>query len=341
MNSLPHTIKVLCNALFIGACIFASLMNSIAQAAPATTLRPTASPTNARGLQTIVDEVAALVLERFKAKKLGADQLAISLIDLSAGNDNAARATASFRGEVRIYPASVVKLFYLAAVERWLEDKKLTDSPELQRTLRDMIVDSSNDATSMVVDALTSVGSGPELAGEEFVAWKEKRNVVNRFFAGLGYADQNINQKPWNEGPYGRERQFLGTNYDNRNMMTTAATARLLGEIMLGRWVSPQRSQSMQKLLQRDPQSKPQPESQIDGFIGTALKEIPGAKQWSKAGWTSTTRHDAACVELPVSLAHPRGARFILVVFTTGHAADTEILPTVAREVIARLTVAP
>lgn len=311
-------------------------MNSISHAAPIAP-SPTTMQTPAR-VQGIVDEVAKAVLQRFEPKQLKAGQLAISLIDLSSPAANEALPVASFRGDAPIYPASVVKLFYLAAVERWLEDKKLTDSPELQRTLRDMIVDSSNDATSMVVDALTGVGSGPELAGEEWAAWKEKRNAVNRFFAGLGYAHQNINQKPWNEGPYGRERQFLGANYDNRNALTTGATARLLREIMLNRWVSLARSQSMQKLLQREPLPKPQPESQIDGFIGSALKEIPGAKQWSKAGWTSTTRHDAACIELPVSPAHPRGARFILVVFTTGHAADTEILPTVTREIIARLT---
>src|ERR687886_358498 len=77
---------------------------------------------------------------------------AVTLIDLS---DQAHPVQASFRGEERIYPASVVKLFYLAAAHRWLEDGKIQETDELRRALRDMIVDSSNDATQFVVDVLT------------------------------------------------------------------------------------------------------------------------------------------------------------------------------------------
>ena len=43
--------------------------------------------------------------------------------------------TADFRGNRRIYPASVVKLFYLAAAQRWLEDKKIEETPELHDEL--------------------------------------------------------------------------------------------------------------------------------------------------------------------------------------------------------------
>ena len=49
---------------------------------------------------------------------------------------------------------------------------------------------------------------------------------------------------------------------------------------------------------------------------------------WSKAGWTNETRHDAAYVELP------SGAKFVLVTFTTDHANEREIIPTIARVVI-------
>ena len=56
-----------------------------------------------------------------------------------------------------------------------------------------------------------------------------------------------------------------------------------------------------------------------------------GAKLWSKAGWTSEVRHDAAYVELP------SGERFILVSFTVGHSKEKEIVPAVARVVLAGL----
>jgi hypothetical protein len=71
------------------------------------------------------------------------------------------------------------------------------------------------------------------------------------------------------------------------------------------------------------------PEDQAHGYTGIALK--PGMKLWSKCGLTSQTRHDAALIELPT------GRRIILVVFTTDHATEREIIPTVARELLSAL----
>ena len=161
-------------------------------------------------LQVLVNETARAALTNFAAKKITSNQLAITLIDL---RDPAARKFGSFRGDAPIYPASVVKLFYLAAAHRWMEDGKLRDSEELQRALRDMIVESSNDATHYVLDAVTDTTSGPELPEPEMRAWGEKRNAVNRYFTSLGYIQINAVQKPWCEGPYGRERQGAGTEF--------------------------------------------------------------------------------------------------------------------------------
>src|SRR5205823_880597 len=61
--------------------------------------------------------------------------------------------------------------------------------------------------------------------------WGYRRNEVNRWFKAHGYSDINVCQKPWNEGPYGRERQFLGEKYENRNALTTNACVRLMADI--------------------------------------------------------------------------------------------------------------
>ncbi len=278
-------------------------------------------------MQELVSRAAHETLTRFADKKLLEKNLAITLIDL---RDPQHPVQASFRGNEKIYPASVVKLFYLAAAERWLEDGKLKESEELRRAMRDMIVDSSNDATHYVLDALTDTTSGVELSPAEMEQWGKKRNAVNRYFASLGYTDINVNQKPWCEGPYGRDKIFLGKNYENRNKLTTDATARLLLEIVTGRAVTPARTIGMMELLKRDYAGKSNDhDDQAHGFTAIAL--APGARLWSKAGWTSTTRHDAAYIELP------SGARFILVTFTTEHANEREIIPTVARAIIAGL----
>src|SRR5207244_7487957 len=98
----------------------------------------------AASLHDVVNEAAQTALTKFADKKLTESQLSITLIDL---RDPQHPITASFRGNERVYPASVVKLFYLGAVHRWLEDKKIQETDELKRAVRDMIVDSSHDET--------------------------------------------------------------------------------------------------------------------------------------------------------------------------------------------------
>jgi beta-lactamase class A len=277
-------------------------------------------------LQALVDNAARTTLARFADKKLTADQLSITLIDL---HDPQHPSTASFRGNERVYPASVVKLFYLVAVHRWLEDKKILETDELKRAVHDMIVDSSNEATQYVLDVLTQTTGGYELPPKEMADWQLKRNAVNRYYSALGFTNINVNQKTFCEDAYGRERVSRGTKGENRNKLTTDATARLLAEIATGRAVNPARSAQMKQLLKRDfAGTSKDADDQGHGFTGIALSETTGARLWSKAGWTSTTRHDAAYIEMP------NGAKFVLVTFTTDHANEREIIPTVARVVI-------
>jgi beta-lactamase class A len=277
-------------------------------------------------LQDLVDRAAKTTLDRFADKKLQESELSITLIDL---RDAKRPVTASFRGNERVYPASVVKLFYLVAAHRWLEDKKIEQTPELTRALRDMIVDSSNEATQYVVDVITHTTAGYELPPKEMEEWQYKRNAVNRYFSSLGYTNINVNQKTFCEDAYGRERASRGPNGENRNKLTTDATARLLMEIATGKIANPARTAAMMDLLKRDYTGQStDSDNQGLGFTGIALKGREGFRLWSKAGWTSTTRHDVAYVEMP------DGGRFVLATFTTGHANEREIIPTVARVVI-------
>jgi len=288
--------------------------------------KPQVSTPRASSLQQLVNEAARTALTKFSDKKLTENQLAITLIDL---RDPQHPVTASFRGNERIYPASVVKLFYLVAVHRWLEDKKIQEADELKRAVRDMIVVSSNEATQYIVDVLTHTTGGYELAAKEMAQWQDKRNAVNRYFSSLGFTNINVNQKTFCEDAYGREKVSRGPGGENRNKLTTDATARLLSEIVTGRAVNATRSTQMMELLKRDfSGASTDNDDQGHGFTGIALQGMSGVKLWSKAGWTSTTRHDAAYIELP------NGAKFVLVTFTVDHANEREIIPTVAHVVI-------
>jgi len=275
------------------------------------------------GRQQLVDSALAAVLKKFAPLKLRAGELAVTLVDLDGGKKSP---PAGHRGDESMYPASVIKLFYLVAAHRWLEDGKISDTPELRRALHDMIVHSGNEATGYVLDVLTDTTSGPELPPAELAAWHEKRNVVNRHFHSLGYTEINANRKTWNDGPYGRDQQAVDQFTPARNSLTTNMTARLLVEIATDQCVSRKRCAEMLVLMRRDFANPDSTDYQAREFTGAGLPS--NAKLWSKAGDMSAARHDAAIVELA------DGRKFVLVIFTTRPDCK-EIIPELTRQIVA------
>jgi beta-lactamase class A len=242
---------------------------------------------------------------------------------------------ATWRGDQLRYPASVVKLVYLIAAEAWLQQDLLQDAPELRRALAAMIQDSSNNATAYVVDRLSGTTGGPELEPAAMATWTQQRQLVNQWLASLAWPELdgwNACQKTWDDGPYGRERVFYGADNGNRNRLSANGVARLLQGVIASALVSPPACARMRPLLYRSldrQQRAADPENQVDGFLGAGLPA--DAQCWSKAGWMSQARHDAAYIEgedLPPTL---------LVVFAEGAACarDGELLPEIARHLLA------
>jgi beta-lactamase class A len=276
------------------------------------------------GLETIVTDM----LQASAAKNLKPEELMVTVLDLRDPNRWLA---ADVRGEQKVYPASVPKMFYMVALQRQLEARKVKLTNEVTRGEKDMIVDSSNEATQYILDVLTETSSGAELPQKEFEKWQHKRNRVNRYLAAMGYTNINVNQKTFCEDAYGIEQQSRGYKGLNRNMLTTNATARMIAEIALGRLNTPERTRHMMHLMKRDPfASTKDPDSQAVGFTGKILldRQMRDAKLWSKAGWTSRARHDAAYIETA------DGLRFAIAVFTENHANDRDIIPSIAGKVI-------
>lgn len=241
----------------------------------------------------------------------------------------------SWRGDQLRYPASVVKLVYLVAVEAWLQQDLLAETPELRRALAAMVQHSSNNATEDVVDRLSGTTGGPELADDAMAVWIEQRQLVNHWLADMGWpelAGWNACQKTWDDGPYGREHQFYGRNNANRNRLSSTGVARLLQAVIAGAVVSPPACARMRTLLQRsldEGARTADPENQVDGFLGAGLP--PSARLWSKAGWMSQARHDAAYIELEDS------APTLLVVMGEGmaQADDADLLPEICSRLMA------
>jgi beta-lactamase class A len=289
-------------------------------------LKLVVSPDLDAGLRSAVN----VVLDPVSGKNFKPEEIAATVIDVS---DPGNLRWAGINGEKPIYPASVVKMFYMAALERQLEDGKVTLTPELTRGLKDMIVASSNEATQYILDVLTDTSSGAELPQKQFEQWQYQRNRVNRFFSSMRYTNINVNQKTFCEDAYGIEQQSRNQG-QNRNMITTNATARLLAEIVLGRMNTPPRTQAMMDLMRRDPfKPSSDQDNQAVGFTGKALidAKMMDAKLWSKAGWTSRARHDAAYIETG------DGLKFVLAIYTENHANDRDAIPMVAAKLIAGL----
>ena len=308
-------------------CCLAALVSAQSGASKVEIVKPksykapkmTASP----ALKSIVDTAVAEAMQKFGARNLKASDFAVTVIDL---RDATKFNWAEYRGEVPIYPASVVKMFYMAALERQLEDKKVTMTIELQRGLKDMIVDSSNEATQYILDVLTNTASGAEMPQRDFEAWQYKRNRVNRWFSSMGYTNINVNQKTFCEDAYGIEQQSRNYKGQNRNMITTNATARLMAEIVTGNLNTPERTARMMDLMKRDPFGKAADgDDQNNGFTGKYFidNNIRDVKLWSKAGWTSKTRHDAAYVETA------DGLKFTIAIYRENHANERNIIPTI------------
>ena len=99
---------------------------------------------------------------------------------------------------------------------------------------------------------------------------------------------------------------------------------------MTGAVVSPPACRRLQGLLRRSleqQQRRADPDNQVDGFLGEGLPEE--TQLWSKAGWMSQARHDAAWFQ-----ASDQQPPTLLVVFTTGpdRARDASLLPELARQ---------
>jgi beta-lactamase class A len=275
-----------------------------------------------------LQHAAADVLKQFP--KLKAEDLAITVIDLT---NPSTIDRGDYHGDASFYPASVVKLFYMA--ETFHQHKE--NDPDVPRALKEMIGVSDNDATAFILDTISDTSSGPSLQGRAFRKFVEKRGVVNRWFGSMGY-DISAMAKPWSFGPFGRDiqltygKEVFDSDKDprvNRNRASANSVASLVLWIARRRAVSPAASDAMLALLERPLNPLRKEENQVKEFIGESLPE--GAKIWSKAGWTSEVRHDAAYVELP------NGKKYVIVIFTRGIADDATLIPAIAKRLLADL----
>jgi beta-lactamase class A len=295
-------------------------------------VQPEAPMPRSEELQAIVDGAVALAA----SKSLDTQPLSITLIDLK-GNT-----IAGYQQDTPRYPASVVKLFWLAVCEAQLDQGILQPDANLNADLIAMIVHSDNDAASRIFDRITQTTSGNSLGGTEYETWLKNRLRINQFFRAAGYEGLSISQKNYPiyslklDGPNGRELQMLDEQQQPiRSLVTSDQAARLMSEIYAGKAVSASRSQEMMGLLTRDlnPESwKKQADNAIAGFLGEPLPA--DVRFASKVGMTTKVRHEVAFIE-----SKDGSVAYILAVFGTDptYSQNSEILPAISKAVYTQM----
>lgn len=294
----------------------AVLGTTAAPAAPAPGASPPAPPAAGRSaplpdpaksdrLQKLLDDAIAAALAACAKESGTRDTIAATVIDLRDPNRPEA---AGHRDDASYYPASCVKVCYMAATFQWAKEGRVVIDDAYRRDLRLMIGPSDNLATQRIVDRLCGTVDGPVLAGAEYDAFVQKRNAVNRWLRdGLGLRAVNACQKTYNGDEISpRDLVFLRGGksegpFTNRNAMTTRDLARLMAGIATDRVTDAAACGEMRRLMKRETGK---------GTIWIHSAAPAGATVWSKAGWVDNQCHDAGIVELP------GGRRFVLVVFT-------------------------
>lgn len=272
-----------------------------------------------RAIDAFLAEIAKRAVGKVSKEGFNQKDLAISLI---IQKPNQPPVIGGFNDKLPFYPASVIKIPYAMALEQQFQDGRLMPDRTTLNDLHDMLRRSSNAATNRILDKLTQTESGPELSEDELRVFSEKRQAVNRYLRSLGFEHTNAVQKTWDDWPFGRDLQFIGKDWSNRNRMTTDETARMVWLIRNEKVISPQACRRILQSMKRTPGN---PGDIQSGRIGSGIP--PTSALWSKAGWTDETNHDAAWVDLPI------GGSFVLVIFTNTGWEERDVIRFIAQEV--------
>ena len=164
-------------------------------------------------------------------KDFSRKDIAITWINYKSKNNKVFKGFGSgINNEKMIYPASIVKLVYGFAAYSWIKKGRLFLTDEIIDAVRKMLFFSSNNATSFLIDLLTGTTSGPCIEGQSWENWKYQRSIINDWLNDLNWNELigiNCCQKTWDDGPFGREKEFYGYDNKNRNAMNSDSAARV------------------------------------------------------------------------------------------------------------------
>lgn len=221
----------------------------------------------------------------------------------------------SFNPTTIAYPASTVKLAYLAAAMYWCRTNSKPYT-YLDADVRPMITVSDNYATGRVVDAITGAPNDPSIHSQTsaFFTWYNKRLYTENYLSARGLLEnQTILHKtyPTNSGSSPSGAEQVAMDYRGGNRMQPKCAASLMLEIIESA-IEPQANSYMRELLQHDRWGG-------DSVFGFGLP--PGTLYENKLGLAYDTLEDIAHIRLP------NGKRFILAAYSNAYSGTEPSQP--------------
>jgi protein phosphatase methylesterase 1 len=211
----------------------------------------------------------------------------------------------SFNGDALAYPASCVKLAYLAAAMAWCREHGLPPN-HLDHAVRPMVVRSDNVQTGVVVDTITSAPNIDNLtttSDARWADWIERRLYTARYLDSRGLRGNQIvlhKTYPTNSGEWPTGAEKVAREVFGMNRMQPRLSASLMLEIAHGA-LEPQARDYMLELLAHD-------RWHSNSVLGFGLP--PGSKYYNKPGLAYDTLEDIAWVVLP------NGREFVIAAFS-------------------------
>ena len=280
-------------------------------------------------LNTIVAQARTDFLAQRSGPQPGLTRLDITIL---LPNPDGTWRRGSFNPINVAYPASTVKLGFLAAAMNWC---RTNSHPYnfLDADVYPMIKDSDNIATGRVVDAITGAPNDQNIrksTDAAFITWNAKRLYTENYLSGRGLLEnQRLYNKtyPSNSGPGLTGAESVGLSAHGSNQMQPKCAASLMLEIQKG-FLEPGAQSYMKSLLTHN---------RWDGNSVCGHGIPPGSVYQNKWGQASGTEEDIAYVVLP------NGKEFILAMYSNGYEAaqpypyDQSILSNVSELLIERL----
>src|SRR6185369_15098502 len=107
-------------------------------------------------IETKLRHVADATIKEFP--KLKAEDLSMTVIDMTTMSTIS---RGDYHGDAAFYPASVVKLFFMAEAFH----QRVQSRPDMPHALGEMIRISDNDAAAYILDVISDTCAGPQLDG--------------------------------------------------------------------------------------------------------------------------------------------------------------------------------